>query len=182
MLLENKPKTVGFQSFLQLCPKALECLTTNSQGSRFLCDIPQTSHISPVFWLTLSADSLCAVTFHIFPRLFRSFYLFSFSFEKIISFSALNIQVSGIKRYRNGLDHDQHHHCYGYYQRKKKKKTSILTIGVLWQKTTKLLHHAEKRDVKMWLEKHLPFCAMCCYLCSCDTRKRGLGVWTREIA
>ena len=131
VLLENTPKTVGFQSFLQLCPQALECPTTNSQGSRFLCDIPQTSHISPVFWLTLSADSLCTVTFHVFPGIFLSFYLFSFSFEKIISFSALNIQVSGIKRYRNGLDHDQHHHCYGYYQRKKKKKTSILTIGVL---------------------------------------------------
>ena len=82
MLLENTPQTVGFQSFLQLCHQALECPTTNSQGSRFLCDIPQTSHISPVFWLTLSADSLCTVTFHVFPRLFLSFYLFSFSFEK----------------------------------------------------------------------------------------------------
>ena len=41
------------------------------------------------------------------------------------------------------------------------------------KKTTNTLHHAGKRDAKIWLEKQLPFCVMCCYPWSCDTRKRG---------
>ena len=52
VLPKNTLNTVWFQSFLQLCPPVLECPTTNNQGSRFLCDVPQTSKISPVFWLT----------------------------------------------------------------------------------------------------------------------------------
>ena len=49
VLMKITPKTVWFQSFLQLCPHVLKCPTTNNQGSRFLFDVPQTSKISPVF-------------------------------------------------------------------------------------------------------------------------------------
>ena len=49
-------------------------------------------------------------------------------------------------------------HSYGHSQRKKMRTTStlyaILTIGVLWQKTTNMLHHAGKQHAKIWPEKN----------------------------
>ena len=82
VLLKRHPgkKPVWFQRFLQLFSQALECLITNNKGSRCLCDVPQTSKNSPVFWLTFFF-SICwthCALFYVFPRLF----LCSFSFEK----------------------------------------------------------------------------------------------------
>ena len=50
----------------------------HNQGSRFLCDVLQTSKNSPVFWLTFLfqylLDSFCSVTFYVLPRLFLFFF------------------------------------------------------------------------------------------------------------
>ena len=57
-------------------------------------------------------------------------FLFSFPFEKKISFRALIIEVNRTSRYRNGYHHQRHHHCYGYSKRKKKtKKDDKYIIG-----------------------------------------------------
>ena len=125
-------------SFLQLCPQVLEYATRNNQGSRFFCDVPQTSKISPVFFYRLFfqclLDSLCIVTFLCFPKTV-SVFLCSFSFEENISFRALIIQVNGTNRYRNEYHH--HHHCYGYSQRKKKDDNYITGYTHNWRLVTK---------------------------------------------
>ena len=82
-------------------------------------------------------------------------FLYSFSFEKIISFRALIIQVNGTNRYRNEYHH--HHHCYGYSQRKKKDDNYITGYTHNWRLVTKKKKNKTttitKRDAKILLEK-----------------------------
>ena len=120
-------KTVWCQSFLQLFLHVLECPTTNNQRSRFLCDVPQMSKISPVFWLTFFFSvcwTHCAPKlFYVFPRLF-SVFLFSFSFEK-----------------KNLLRRTEH--SSQWTQALKKMTSSLLSSSRLW-----LLSAEEKEDYK----------------------------------
>ena len=108
---KHTKKQPGFRAFSNsgpnlwnALPQILKCPSTNSQGSRFLCNVPQTSKNSPVFWLTCPVQcllySLCMETFLCLPK------TFSVHFLSMISFSVLNIQVSGTMHYKNG----HHHH------------------------------------------------------------------------
>ena len=82
---KTHPEKVWFQNFRQLCPQVLECPTTNNQGSRFLCNAPQTSKLSLFFLIDFLfqwiLDSLCPVTF-LCPPTTVSMFLFSFSVGK----------------------------------------------------------------------------------------------------
>ena len=81
---QQQNRKVCFQNVQQLFSQALECPTTDNQGSRFLCDVPHSKN-SPVFWLTFFF-CICWThcppkLFYVFPRLF-SMSLLSFCFEE----------------------------------------------------------------------------------------------------
>ena len=90
----------------------------NSQGSRFLCDVPLTSKNSTCFltdflfqvcWIHCAPQLFYARLFlYCAPQLFSArlfLSIYFFFWKKKISFSALHIQVNGTMRYGNG------YHC-----------------------------------------------------------------------
>ena len=87
LLRKTHKKTVWFQSFLQLCPKAVECSTTKKSGKQI--SLRRSADVEKLAYIVHR-------NFSVFPRLF-SMVLLTFLL-KIISFSVLSIQVNGTKR------------------------------------------------------------------------------------
>ena len=163
----------------------MECPTTNNQGSRFLCDVPQTSKNSPVFWLFFSVSA--GLTVHRnFSRSSKDFFLCFYL-------------VFLLKKKSSSA-----HWAFKSMDPSAKEKEIIIIITVMailseierrrqvyyWLYSQMAVYNKNdegvtpwwKRDVKILLGKQLPFCALYSYSWSCDVRKRGLGVWTSEIA
>ena len=92
-------KTVWFPSLFQLCSQALECPTTNNQGSRLRGGIPQTYKTPPVLWMTLHHNPLS------FCLIFGDFLCISLPPPPLPPFSTLSIQANGIMCYKSGHRH-----------------------------------------------------------------------------
>ena len=104
---KKHPKKVWFPSLFQLCTQALECPTTNNQGSRPVGCILQIPENTPVLWMNLHHVSFfCSFCFLFFCScLFLVIYI-----PTPHPFSTMSIQVNGITCYKSGRH--QHHALY----------------------------------------------------------------------
>ena len=105
-LPKNTPKKFGFRTFGNSAPKFWNALpqTIREADSSATFSRRLKIHLFSDFLFQCLLDPLCTVTFLCLPKTVSKF-LFGFSFEKIVYFRALIIQVNGTIRYRLSLIH-----------------------------------------------------------------------------